>query len=170
VPGIACAIYVKRYPIVVEQARRLVHTHQFNNEPFRVLMASLSSGLRPTDAFITSTLQKHLFREIKLSDVAVKSRDSLRWNTSGKRWGLASGGAGVMDDEHEDGEPDEPPGEDKGTIPNVPTKDNPILVTMYGQVCLAARSYQSALCTSLAASRFHDHGLSGLHSLPLACV
>ncbi|KAF9034949.1 hypothetical protein BJ165DRAFT_1512408 [Panaeolus papilionaceus] len=32
------------------------------------------------DSFITSTLQKHLFREMKLSDKAVKNPGVLRWN------------------------------------------------------------------------------------------
>jgi general transcription factor 3C polypeptide 3 (transcription factor C subunit 4) len=61
-------------------------------------MASLSSGLRPTDSFITSTLQKFFFREMKLSDVAVKDPELLKWNGILKRWApimpstLSSGG------------------------------------------------------------------------------
>jgi general transcription factor 3C polypeptide 3 (transcription factor C subunit 4) len=42
-------------------------------------MASLASGLKVTDLFITSTLQKHFFREMKLSDTAVKNPDILKW-------------------------------------------------------------------------------------------
>ena len=28
----------------------------------------------------------------------------------------------------------------------LPTKENPVSVAIYGQICLAARSYQSAIC------------------------
>ena len=75
---------------MVEQARKLVNTHQFNNEPLRILLASLSSGLRATDAFLASTLAKHMLRELKSSDAALKNPDSLRWNPIFKRYGAGS--------------------------------------------------------------------------------
>ncbi|KAF8332446.1 hypothetical protein F5887DRAFT_996848 [Amanita rubescens] len=154
---ITCAIHAERHTAIVEHARKLITTHQFNNEPFRILLASLSSGLRATDAFITSTLQKHLFREIKMADAAVKDPGSLKWNPINKRYasalqGKTSGmGAGEEEDAGEDdvddaaacaggGESQEIDG-----APKIPAKHNPIIVTIYGQICIAARSYQSAI-------------------------
>ena len=49
-------------------------------------MASLASGLKATDSFITLTLQKHLFREMKLSDTAVKNPEILKWIPLNKRY------------------------------------------------------------------------------------
>ncbi|KAG6863305.1 hypothetical protein C0991_006895, partial [Blastosporella zonata] len=81
-----CGILDRRPTIVVKQARKLITVYQFNNQPQRILIAVLSSGLRPTGAFITSTLQKHLFREMKLADVAVRTPKVLRWNSLYKRY------------------------------------------------------------------------------------
>jgi general transcription factor 3C polypeptide 3 (transcription factor C subunit 4) len=142
---------------VVEQCRKLINTHQFNNEPHRILLASLASGLRSTDHFIASTLQKHVLREIKLMDIAVNNKEKLRWNPPGKRWVMATGGADkgadVDEDPDEDGLVDDATtvsGKEKenlaSAIPDLPTKDNPFMLAMYGQICNAAKSYQSALC------------------------
>lgn len=143
--------------------------HQFNNEPQRILTACLSSGLRPTDAFITSTLQKHLFREMKLADLAVKNPAALRWNPLIRRYAVAGagGGKGEPGDEEEEemdvdlgngadmaagagggekGKDKERDKEGKQAPLEIPTKHNPILVAIYGQVCIAAKSYQSAIC------------------------
>ncbi|KAJ4480918.1 hypothetical protein J3R30DRAFT_3462311 [Lentinula aciculospora] len=167
---ISCAIETHHYSVVVEQCRKLISSNQFNNELYRLLLASLSSGLRPTDSFITSTLQKFFFREMKLSDVAVKDSGLLKWNVALKRWApilpstLSSGGRKDRDrdrdkDKDKDGE-DEIGGEDSdggggGTgendiaslinRPALPTKDNPLTVAIYGQMCIAAKSYQSAI-------------------------
>lgn len=166
----ACAIHAESHPSIVEQSRKLITRHQFNNEPLRLLLASLSCGLRPTDAFITSTLQKHLFREMKISDLAVKNREALRWNGLNKRWavttttGNGSGKPGGADmDGDGEGEDDDdlerefsveaPGGADTSASatsldgrPAIPTKQNPVLVTIYGQICIAAKSYQSGIC------------------------
>ena len=141
---------------MVEQARKLISQHQFNNEPLRILIASLSRGLKATDSFITSTLQKHLFREMKLSDTAVKNPDILKWNPLNKRY--APTGQGKSTDPDEGGE-DEGEDNEHGSLenesttlskfkrPEIPTKENPVIVTIYGQICIAAKSYQSAICT-----------------------
>ena len=149
----------------MEHARKLITTHQFNNEPFRILLASLSSGLRATDAFITSTLQKHLFREIKMADAAVKDPGLLKWNPVNKRYALTSqgktSGTGVTNGADEDDARDDDMDDVVTTVgggesqeivgaPKIPTKHNPIIVTIYGQICIAARSYQSAICMSFA--------------------
>lgn len=157
----ACAIHAERHDIVVEQCRKLINHHQFNNEPLRILIASLASGLRNTDAFITSTLQKYLFREMKLFDVAVKNPGNLRWNPVNKRYTLKGGSSkdvGEGGEGDDDGEEEEEEGgnedenanvivnEPSDSTPALPTKENPLIVTIYGQICIAAKSYQSAIC------------------------
>ena len=138
--------------------------YQFNNEPLRILLASIASGLRPTDAFITSTLQKHLFREMKLADAAVKTPETLRWNPMNRRYAHtnAGGASAKAGDDGDAGEEDDMDVEAEGdrahhastsTISSdnfeLPTKQNPVIVAIYGQICIAAKSYQSAICTLL---------------------
>ena len=143
---VACAIHADQFQTVVEQARKLINGHQFNNEPIRVLISSLGSGLRATDAFLASTLSKHLLRETRLADAAVNNPDALRFNTAQRRYGLPGS---VKAD------PDEAPDEDEDVESSavaelerskLPTKPNPLNVAVYGQILLAAKSYQSALC------------------------
>ncbi|EGN99637.1 hypothetical protein SERLA73DRAFT_159861 [Serpula lacrymans var. lacrymans S7.3] len=155
---ITCAMMSRRYTVVVEQCRKLINTHQFNNEPFRILVVALASGLPPTDSFISSTLQKHLFREIKLNDAAIKKPDTLKWNATGGRYVLTTSkavegedmaklneGEDMLEEEGEEVLAEEPTDADKNKHPRIPIKDNPMIVAVYGQVCIAAKSYQSAI-------------------------
>ena len=119
-------------------------------------MACLSSGLRPTDAFITSTLQKHLFREVKLADTAVKSPEVLKWNPLDKRYPPTAQSGEVEDgaEDGDDGVPDQGGDQEAGatatagslTLPEIPMKDNLAIMAIYGQICIAAKNYQSAIC------------------------
>ncbi|THV03835.1 TPR-like protein [Dendrothele bispora CBS 962.96] len=147
---LACAIYNKNYSVVVEQCRKLITQNQFNNEMYRLLMASLSSGLRPTDFFITSTLQKFLFREMKLIDMATNNPDALKWNPINKRYAPAPTGRKSADVQDEPEDDSDGPGDDVVSTANpekltLPTKNNPLVVAIYGQMCVAAKSYQSAI-------------------------
>lgn len=136
----ACSVDAKHYDVVVEQSRKLVNAHQFNNEPLRILLASLASGYEATDAFLASTLSKHLLRELKSNDTALKNPEALRWNSTLKRY---SAGTKADDEDEADGVEDVPEGQRR---PKLPSKENPIGVAIYGQICLAAKSYQSAIC------------------------
>ncbi|KII83764.1 hypothetical protein PLICRDRAFT_118961 [Plicaturopsis crispa FD-325 SS-3] len=167
---ITCAIASRRYSVVVEQCRKILIKHQFNNEPLRILLASLASGLRQTDAFIASTLQKHLLRETKLIDMAVKDKDQLKWNGPNKRYVLATGGPGKADDDDDgDAEDDDesksavPEEQDRPKMHDTPTKNNPIIVALYGQICAAAKSYQSAIFYLL-------HGYDYCREDPVICL
>ena len=143
--NIACAIHAQRYPIVVEHCRKFIVIYQFHNEPLRMLSACLASGYRATDAFIASTLQKHLFREMRLHDTAVHNKDALKWNPIPRRWGMnksSEADEGVDDEPNPDGVE----GDEKNPAPQPPTKDNPAIFALYGNVCLAGKSYQSAIC------------------------
>ena len=64
-----------------------------------------------------------------------------------KRWGIPAGKGSKEDKEDKEDEAEDGFGEAKGLASELPTKDNPLLVTIYGQISLAAKSYQSALCT-----------------------
>ncbi|KAK7046123.1 transcription factor TFIIIC subunit tfc4 [Paramarasmius palmivorus] len=159
---ISCAILSKNFSIVVEQCRKLISTNQFNNEMYRLLMASLSSGLRPTDSFITSTLQKFLFREMKLSDAVINNPDSVRWNPVGKRWAPVAGSKkGEEVDEDED-EENPNTSTSNGKTP-LPMKTNPLVIAIYGQMCVAAKSYQSAIFYLL-------HAYDYLPQDPMICL
>ncbi|KAI0031922.1 TPR-like protein [Vararia minispora EC-137] len=152
---VACASYAKRYTTVLDQSRKLISTHQFNNEPIRLLTASLASGFRATDAFITSTLQKALLREIRLSDAAVHNPEKLKFNQQGRRWGLPADKAGrSKEDTQEDEGQEVSAGENNKAAAELPTKDNPVLVTIYGQISLDVKSYQSALFYLLSAYEY----------------
>ncbi|KAI0339047.1 TPR-like protein [Trametopsis cervina] len=165
---ISCSIAANRYDVVVEQSRKLVNTHQFNNEPLRILLASLGSGLRPTDAFLASTLSKHMLREVRANDTALKNPESLRWNPVLKRYGV---GAKVEEDDDDQDALEMGPSGSKeigeapggGPKPRPPTKENPNGVALYGQICLAAKSYQSALFYLLHAYDYCKHD-------PLICL
>ncbi|KAG9310821.1 hypothetical protein JVU11DRAFT_8674 [Chiua virens] len=163
---ITCAIAVENYAVVVEQCRKLINIHQFNNEPVRILVSSLSGGLRPADSFISSTLQKHMLREVRLSDCAVKTPELLKWSSSSQRYhsGSTKAADAVPEDEAEDAgdAPDAAPPSDKKPL-WLPTKNNPIPVTLYGQLCLAAKSYQSAIFYLL-------HGYDYCQEDPMICL
>ncbi|KAI0642215.1 TPR-like protein [Trametes meyenii] len=143
---ITCAIHADHYQTVVEQARKLINGHQFNNEPIRILVSSLGNGLRATDAFLVSTLSKHLLRETRLADAAVKDPDSLRFNVTQRRYGLVSASGKVDgDDAPDDDDEAEAPTATEQEREALPTKVNPLNVAVYGQILLAAKSYQSAI-------------------------
>lgn len=124
-------------------ARKLITSHQFHNGPPRLLLASLASGLLSVDAFIDPKLQKHLYREVRFIDAAAKGGE-LRWNSHNKRYHLIGAEEGSKEDAVGDAE--ETPPTPQLSVPNKPTKPNPVLVCIYGQVCVAAKSYQSAIC------------------------
>ncbi|PCH42829.1 TPR-like protein [Wolfiporia cocos MD-104 SS10] len=143
---ITCAAHAGQYPTVVEQSRKLINAYQFNNEPLRILVSSLGSGLRMTDAFLVSTLSKHLLRELRLSDAGLNNQEALRWNPILRRYAIVgtSTAKGEADDVEDEDVPDDgsSPATEKSRLP---TKGNPVSIALYGQICLAAKSYQSAL-------------------------
>lgn len=145
-----CALRVRKYTMVLEQCRKLMIHHQFNNEPFRILLAAFASGLSPTDQFINPSLQKYLLREMRLAHAAVKG--NVQWYPSTRRYILASSTKQVEDAEDEDdlAAPEDAECEqaDKYAIPKKPTKNNPVLVALHGQIMGASRNYQGALCTT----------------------
>ncbi|KAJ6568937.1 hypothetical protein B0H19DRAFT_1134257 [Mycena capillaripes] len=155
---ITCASAAGCFPVVVEQCRKLLMAHQFHNDPFRIMMAALGSGMSATDAFLMSTFQKFLHRELKMFDAAANNPEALTWSMQNKRFSTKSiGGAEPDDDDDEDHDqqaeeerkPDISTGGRKRQraprLPEIATKPNPVVLALYGQVCLIAKSYQSAM-------------------------
>ncbi|CAK5261855.1 unnamed protein product [Mycena citricolor] len=141
---ISCAMLAGRFSTVVEHARKIITTYQFNNEPLRILLAVLSSGLHPTDAFIVSPLQKFLYREMKLVGVASKNPELAKWTPAQKRFSLINNKGEDGDDEPADEAVPTAGGGDH-VLPAYARKPNPVITAIYGQVCVAAKSYQSAI-------------------------
>lgn len=177
----ACALHAHKYSIILEQCRKLMFAHQFNNEPLRILLASLSCGVSQTDQFVSSTLQKYLLRELRMCMDSAKGK-SLVWNTSLRRYGPApsdksADGDGDDDVADEDravtssavgyGEKKEELN-DRFAAVSKPTKDNPVIVTIYAQACNTVRSYQSALCEFASIFPAHQPVINPIHtpSLP----
>jgi general transcription factor 3C polypeptide 3 (transcription factor C subunit 4) len=139
--------------VVVVQARKVMNNHQFNNELVRVFFASLAGSMRAADAFIDTALQKHIFRELRIVESALAQPDALRWAPSKKKWGIVKGkGVPREDALDEDEEDAEQPEAKSSKVPlcAFPTKENPVLMTLYGQMTATAKSYQSAICAFCA--------------------
>lgn len=95
--------------------------------------------------------------------------------------GGGSGGKGGDDDDDEDGGGASASARTGGLQSELPKVDNPLLVTIYGQLSLGARSYQSAICECfpLSLSSFTDRCTSSdylLHAYdycphdPMVCL
>ncbi|KAJ7485387.1 hypothetical protein FB451DRAFT_55581 [Mycena latifolia] len=145
---ITCALADRRYHTIVEQCRKVINSHQFNNEPLRIFVAALASGLRATDAFLSSPLQKAVYREMKISYVTAKSPELVKWVAQMKRFALPNAKPEEANDE------DDGPGQEDGgntnandahPLPDAARKCNPVITALYGQMSVAAKSYQSAI-------------------------
>ena len=110
------------------------------------MLASLASGLQPTDQFISNTLQKYLLREMKVSDAAV--RGDVQYSQSNGRFVTLNKSVEDNADEDEplpaeEGDTEKP---DKGNIPKRPTRTNPVLITIHGQTMNASKAFQGSIC------------------------
>ncbi|KAJ7116658.1 hypothetical protein C8R44DRAFT_212104 [Mycena epipterygia] len=143
---ITCASAAGRYPVVVEQCRKLLMSHQFHNDPMRIMMAALGSGLLPTDSFVGTQFQKYLHREIRLLDAAANNPESLAWSQMNKRFSLKAVAGDSEGEENEEGEQkSDRKRKQRPRLPDVVKKNNPVVVALYGQMCLVTKSYQSAM-------------------------
>jgi general transcription factor 3C polypeptide 3 (transcription factor C subunit 4) len=126
----------------------MINVHQFNNEPLRLLLVTLGTGLRATETLIHPNFQKHAYRELKMTDAIIQGKD-IKWNSSRARYVLT-------DDKDEDAEGENGPvASKKGSevkvksrppTQKIPTKANPFHLNFYGLLCTSAKSYQSGLC------------------------
>ncbi|KAJ7754445.1 hypothetical protein B0H16DRAFT_744536 [Mycena metata] len=144
---ITCGVAAQRHVSIVEHARKLMNMYQFNNEPLRIFLAAMSSGLRSTDAFIVSPLQKAIFREMKLSHVTSRTPELVKWINPLKRFALppTSKTDEANDDEEAVGPEESVAVDDAHPLPDAARKNNPVLTALYGQMSVAAKSYQSGI-------------------------
>ncbi|KAJ7211351.1 hypothetical protein GGX14DRAFT_624389 [Mycena pura] len=146
---ITCALAARRFPTVIEHCRKVMALHQFNNEPLRILLAVMSSGLRATDSFITSPLQKAVYREMRLSYITAQSPETVKWVAQLKRFAFPmSKPEEANDDDEQDVDGQEEVNVSTSgahPLPDAARKSNPVITALYGHMCIAAKSYQSAI-------------------------
>lgn len=148
-------MYHHDHETILEQCRAMINAHQFNNEPFRLLLVALGSGLRATETLIAPNFQKHVYREMKMTDAIVHGKE-IKWNPTRGRYVLLDDKEDKDDDGEGEGEGESQPSSSKKTaetktktrIPmhKTPTKPNPFHLSFYGMLCTSAKSYQSGLC------------------------
>lgn len=153
---LACATVHRDYPAILEHSRRLIFTHQFNNDPLRLYLACMGGGIHSIDTFIDTKYQKALRREIDYYKLITEGEEP-RWAAPRNRWVFNDKGGKQDDEESSDGEQDEGGASNKkkskvptavvgaNPSPSKATKDSPILLALYGQLSSCAKSYQSAL-------------------------
>lgn len=141
-------MYVRRHDVVLEVFRKLMLIRQFNNEPIRLFLACLASGLAQADTFVNTTLQKFLLREMRTHAAAVDG--TVYWVPSLKRYTMNSS---VGKEDVEEGDEEGAGVEAEKGIPPKPTKHNPMIALVYGQSLCVAKSFQSAICKFLISSQ-----------------
>lgn len=144
----------------MEHSRRLIFTHQFNNDPLRLYLACMGGGIYTIDTFIDTNFQKLMHREIDIYRMVARGCPK-QWVPARNRWSVKEATARPGDDSEEEEEAPKPSkgGRKEPTAtsspsftnptPSMATKESPILLTLYGQISANSKSWQSALCTSL---------------------
>ncbi|KAJ7055549.1 hypothetical protein C8F01DRAFT_994021 [Mycena amicta] len=158
----AIAASVGRFPVVVEQARKIHTAHQFHNEPLRLMVAALCrSATCGADAFLNAAFQKYLHREMLLADATAHRPAEVVWSASHRRFSInsATGEDVALCSEDEQEQEQESVGlenkrKEKQRLPQVCRVTNPVIPAIYGLISLAAKSYQSAIYYLLMA---HDY-------------
>lgn len=160
----ACQMQIPDSAALAASGRRIFMMKQFNNIAIHLLFSSLGSGVAAMESISDYNLQKTLLREIKLWKDAPED-GAVLWNGGIGRWHSANRTNKSTkqrasqkfgpDDDHESDFADEVPTSSHrvnaltGPIKK-PTKPSPVLYAYYGALMMVAKSYQSAICTSLA--------------------
>ncbi|KAJ6590475.1 TPR-like protein [Mycena vulgaris] len=139
---VTCAVAARRFPVVVEQCRKLMQSHQLNNEPLRILLAAIASGGESTDAFIIHPLQSVVRRELKFSRIVAECPERIIWTSRVKRFTILPVSQTDEPNEEEDIETDDSI-EDLHRLPEA--KYNPVITSLYAQMFLMTKTYQKAL-------------------------
>lgn len=174
--SLAIAVYTSNPVDVTTVGRRLVTDHQFNNEPYRLLLGCLDPGLRGTDALLNRTLTKWSLRSNRLwdmgvetaklqrgdnpagdengnihTDIASKTRGDgvVRWSTSAGRWVPVykkKDGLELADEDDEQDNGNVEEGDKSQEPANLPTKRTPLGRIMQGVMLNASKTSHGALC------------------------
>ena len=165
---IVCAVRVGDHPAILEQNRRISGSNQFNNDGVRLMLATLGSGTQAVESYIDSKLQKAVLREVRLIEKSAQGLP-LRWSERSFRYIYTPGNSDApgdedADEDREGGSDADNDGEasvlaggassgDKAARmapqPSRATKISPVMLAQYGQICLCARSFQSAIWESI---------------------
>lgn len=147
----------RSYDKITENSRRLAQLHQFRADPYFIMLASLGGGGQKAHiAWMSSTLQKFIHRDLRISDDAVKGL-KLNYNSFSRRYapivktGLSRNLGDEMDEpeEEQQDEGEEGSAVGMGEVQQegvLPKKSSVPLNVIYGQHMLSAKAYQSALC------------------------
>ncbi|KAG8908776.1 transcription factor TFIIIC subunit tfc4 [Tulasnella sp. 403] len=158
---LACATVQRDYPAILEHSRKLIYTHQFNNDPLRLFLACLGSGIHTLDTFIDVNFQKAMKREVA-SYKLVAEGSPMNWDAGRNRWhfvGPKRPEADTNADGEETSDDDAEPVETKSKArssaataavaenpsPSKATKESPVLLALYAHISSCTKSYQSAL-------------------------
>ncbi|QRV85565.1 TPR-2 domain protein [Ceratobasidium sp. AG-Ba] len=156
---------------IVEYSRKLVTRHQFNNDALRLMLASLGGGITAAEAFVDSSLQKFLFREMTLFERASRGEPAVFVGGGRNRWKI---GKGEDDDD----------GEAEAALPNknsasavasnpcpvLPTKESPAFITAYAQISGGTKSYQTEIYYLFRAYDIEPNDPVICLSLGTACI
>ena len=106
-----------------------------------------------------------MLRELKTNDIAVKNPEQLKWAPASRRYALSTK-VGVDDGAEEDDDiaDDVDPNNEKVNAPRILSKHNPVTIAVYGQMCMAAKSYQSAICAFVPLLPFISDDTQSLQS------
>lgn len=147
---IAIAVQEHDVKAIVEYARKLMGRHQFNNDALRLLLVALGGGITAAEAFVDSTLQKYLFREMTLFEKAAKGEPAVFVGGGRNRWDFGSGKPGNEEDADADNAvrnvTSSAAANASNPFPVLPTKESPVYAAAYGQISGGTRSYQTEIC------------------------
>ncbi|KAJ7136137.1 hypothetical protein C8R44DRAFT_769783 [Mycena epipterygia] len=140
---ITCAIAARRCCVVVEQCKKIMASHRFKNEPLRILLAAVGSGLPSTDAFMYPPLQKVVCREMKYSPSI--SDESPKGNTSPSTRSTFS--MPKTEGVNEEGNVGQGDGINNTVVHPIPEAAhmNPVMTAVYAEMCSISKQYQSAI-------------------------
>ncbi|KAK9238729.1 hypothetical protein V1525DRAFT_87424 [Lipomyces kononenkoae] len=141
---LACALHIKDYKTAMDTLRTFLtqQERQFNPDMYRLLLCSLPAGTAASDIFNLPGTQKYLLRHVKGMDSLVQGRaivGSVKVKDSS---------SDVSATQHE--------------------KENPVLLTLYGQILAASRSHVPSLSYYMRAFTVAPHDPMVLFSIALA--
>ncbi|KZT51273.1 TPR-like protein [Calocera cornea HHB12733] len=157
----AGAMFTGDFGMLKEHTRKMMFHHQFNNDGIRIFMAVLGNNLDAYIAFTETKLGKFWLRELRTAQMAVRG-EKLRYHSARQRWSVPYKAGAVPDrdamdedDASSEGEQEQGPAlsraphnatrrQEPREIP-LPTKENPVMYTVYGHMLMSVRSFQGAL-------------------------
>ncbi|KAJ7749292.1 TPR-like protein [Mycena maculata] len=133
-----CAVASQRFPLVVEQFRKMIMAHQFNTEPLRIFLATMAAGgSNAMRALLSVPFMKVVKRELTRSCTAVEAPGMMRYSEMSKRFTFSNSEENQREsiDDRERSRP----------IPEAARKSKPVLTMLYAEMCNFTKNYTSAI-------------------------